>query len=93
MDSFPLAKWTVRPPTVTIAVMKATATPAARMKVQTPDRQIDKQETDLAGCLNTLPVPISRKDCPFPFKARFVFAYGVDNSDKPPRVANADCPL
>ena len=37
--------------------------------------------TDLAGCLNTLPVPISRKDCPF--KARFVFAYGVDNSDKP----------
>ena len=36
---------------------------------------------DLAGCLNTLPVPISRKDCPF--KARFVFAYGVDNSDKP----------
>ena len=37
--------------------------------------------TDLAGCLNTLPVPISRKDCPF--KARFVFVYGVDNSDKP----------
>ena len=37
--------------------------------------------TDLAGCLNTLPVLISRKDCPF--KARFVFAYGVDNSDKP----------
>ena len=37
--------------------------------------------TDLVGCLNTLPVPISRKDCPF--KARFVFAYGVDNSDKP----------
>ena len=37
--------------------------------------------TDLAGCLNTLPVPISRKDCPF--KVRFVFAYGVDNSDKP----------
>ena len=36
---------------------------------------------DLAGCLNTLTVPISRKDCPF--KARFVFAYGVDNSDKP----------
>ena len=36
---------------------------------------------DLAGSLNTLPVPISRKDCPF--KARFVFAYGVDNSDKP----------
>ena len=32
-------------------------------------------------CLNTLPVPISRKDCPF--KVRFVFAYGVDNSDKP----------
>ena len=26
-------------------------------------------------------VPILRKDCPF--KARFVFAYGVDNSDKP----------
>ena len=37
--------------------------------------------TGLAGCLNTLPVPISRKDCPF--KARFVFAYEVDNSDKP----------
>ena len=36
---------------------------------------------DLAGSLNTLPVPISRKDCPF--KTRFVFAYGVDNSDKP----------
>ena len=36
---------------------------------------------DLAGSLKTLPVPISRKDCPF--KARFVFAYGVDNSDKP----------
>ena len=36
---------------------------------------------DLASCLNTLPVPISRKDCPF--KTRFVFAYGVDNSDKP----------
>ena len=36
---------------------------------------------DLAGCLNTLPVPISRKDCPF--KARFVFANRVDNSDKP----------
>ena len=36
---------------------------------------------DLAGCLNTLSVPISRKDCPF--KARFVFAYGVDSSDKP----------
>ena len=34
---------------------------------------------DLVGCLNTLPVPISRKDCPF--KARFVFAHGVDNSD------------
>ena len=36
---------------------------------------------DLAGSLNTLPVPISRKDCPF--KTRFVFAHGVDNSDKP----------
>ena len=36
---------------------------------------------ELAGSLNTLPVPISRKDCPF--KTRFVFAYGVDNSDKP----------
>ena len=33
---------------------------------------------DLAA---TLPVPISRKDCPF--KTRFVFTYGVDNSDKP----------
>ena len=32
-------------------------------------------------CLNTLPVPISRKDCPF--KVRFVFANGVDNFDKP----------
>ena len=36
---------------------------------------------DLAGCLNTLPVPISRRDCPF--RVRFVFAYGVDNSDRP----------
>ena len=36
---------------------------------------------DLAGSLNTLPVPISRKDCPF--KTRYVFAYGVDNSDRP----------
>ena len=36
---------------------------------------------ELASSLNTLPVPISRKDCPF--KTRFVFAYGVDNSDRP----------
>ena len=36
---------------------------------------------DLAGCLNTLPVPISRRDCPF--RVRFVFAYSVDNSDRP----------
>ena len=37
---------------------------------------------DLAGCLNTLPVPISRrKNCPF--RVRFVFAYSVDNSDRP----------
>ena len=36
---------------------------------------------ELAGSLNTLPVPISRKDCPF--MTRFVFAHGVDNSDKP----------
>ena len=34
---------------------------------------------DLAGCFNTL--FISRMDCPF--KVRFVFAYSVDNSDKP----------
>ena len=32
---------------------------------------------DLAGSLNTLPVPISS-----PFKTRYVFAYGVDNSDR-----------
>ena len=31
---------------------------------------------------NTLPVPISRRDCPF--RVRFVFAYSVDNSPKPP---------
>ena len=36
---------------------------------------------DLAGCLNTLPVPISRRDCLF--RVRFVFAYSVDNSDRP----------
>ena len=36
---------------------------------------------ELAGSLNTLPAPISRKDCPF--KTRYVFAYGVDNSDRP----------
>ena len=36
---------------------------------------------DLAGCLNTLPVPIPKRDCPF--RVRFVFAYGVDNSDRP----------
>ena len=36
---------------------------------------------DPAGSLNTLPVPISGKDCPF--KTRYVFAYGVDNSDRP----------
>ena len=36
---------------------------------------------DLAGCLNTLPVPIPKWDCPF--RVRFVFAYGVDNSDRP----------
>ena len=35
---------------------------------------------DLAGCLNTLPVPIPKWDCPF--RVRFVFAYGVDNSDR-----------
>ena len=32
-------------------------------------------------CLNTLPVPIPKWDCPF--RVRFVFAYGVDNSDRP----------
>ena len=36
---------------------------------------------DPAGSLNTLPVPISGKDCSF--KTRYVFAYGVDNSDRP----------
>ena len=36
---------------------------------------------DPAGSLNTLPVPISGKDCPF--QMRYVFAYGVDNSDRP----------
>ena len=34
-----------------------------------------------AGSLNTLPVPISGKDCPF--QPRYVFAYGMDNSDRP----------
>ena len=36
---------------------------------------------DPAGSLNTLPVPIPGKDCPF--QTRYVFAYGVDNSDRP----------
>ena len=36
---------------------------------------------DPAGSLNTLPVPISGKDCPF--QTRYVFAYGMDNSDRP----------
>ena len=36
---------------------------------------------DLAGCLNTLPVPIPKWDCPF--RVRFVFAHGVDNSGRP----------
>ena len=31
--------------------------------------------------INTLPVPISGKDCPF--QTRYVFAYGMDNSDRP----------
>ena len=36
---------------------------------------------DPAGGLNTLPVPISGKECPF--QTRYVFAYGMDNSDRP----------
>ena len=36
---------------------------------------------DPAGSLNTLPVPISGKECPF--QTRYVFAYGMDNSDRP----------
>ena len=36
---------------------------------------------DPAGSLNTLPVPISGKDCPF--QTRYVFAYRMDNSDRP----------
>ena len=36
---------------------------------------------DPAGSLNTLPVPIPGKDCPL--QTRYVFAYGVDNSDRP----------
>ena len=35
---------------------------------------------DPAGSLNTLPVPISGKECPF--QTRYVFAYGMDNSDR-----------
>ena len=35
----------------------------------------------LAGCLNTLPVPIPKRECPY--RVRFVFAYGVDDSDRP----------
>ena len=37
--------------------------------------------TDLAGCLNALPVPIPKRECPY--RVRFVFAYGVDDSDRP----------
>ena len=36
---------------------------------------------DPAGSLNTLPVLISGKECPF--QTRYVFAYGMDNSDRP----------
>ena len=36
---------------------------------------------DPAGSLNTLPVPISGKECLF--QTRYVFAYGMDNSDRP----------
>ena len=36
---------------------------------------------DLDGCLNTLPVPIPKRECPY--RVRFVFAYGVDDSDRP----------
>ena len=36
---------------------------------------------DPAGSLNTLPVPISGKEVPF--QTRYVFAYGMDNSDRP----------
>ena len=36
---------------------------------------------DLDGCLNTLPVPIPKLECPY--RVRFVFAYGVDDSDRP----------
>ena len=46
-----------------------------------PDFMNCRLSHDLAGSLNTLPVPISRNDCPF--KTRYVFAYGVDNSDRP----------
>ena len=36
---------------------------------------------DPAGSLNTLPVPISGKEVPY--QTRYVFAYGMDNSDRP----------
>ena len=36
---------------------------------------------DPAGSLNTLPVPISGKEVPY--QTRYVFAYGIDNSDRP----------
>ena len=36
---------------------------------------------DLDDCLNTLPVPIPNPECPY--RVRYVFAYGIDDSDRP----------
>ena len=36
---------------------------------------------DPAGSLNTLPVPLSGQEVPY--QTRYVFAYGMDNSDRP----------
>ena len=36
---------------------------------------------DPAGSLNTLPVPLTGQEVPY--QTRYVFAYGMDNSDRP----------
>ena len=36
---------------------------------------------DLEDCLNTLPVPITNPECPY--RIRYVYAYGIDDSDRP----------
>ena len=52
--------------------------PSKRVHQEFKDVQLP---TDLAGCLNTLPAPIPKRECPY--RIRFVFAYGVDDSDRP----------